>query len=124
MSPFLRRYQPTTSFGLFFVFCVFIWRTVTRDSPRARFIYSLAAGMLLSVMVFSYVYIWTAAAAWFACVVLLWVLFRRDQFKRIALATIIVGAFGIASVAAFLMMFRNRNPILDTGPANCTYPRT
>ena len=115
MVPFLRRYQPATSFPLFFVFCVFIWRAVTRESSKARLIYSLAAGMLLSVMVFSYFYIWTAAAAWFASVALLWVLFRRNEFRRIAMTTIVVGAFGVASVAAFLLMFWNRSPIMDQG---------
>lgn len=115
MVPFLRRYQPAASFPLFFVFCVFIWRAVTRESSRARLIYSFVAGTLLAVMVFSYFYIWTAAAAWFACVALLWVLFRRDQFRRMAVTSVVVGAFGIASVAAFLMMFRNRNPIMDQG---------
>ena len=115
MVPFLRRYHPAASFPLFFVFCVFVWRAVTRESSRARLIYSLAAGAVLSVMVFSYFYIWTAAAAWFACLVLLWGLFRRDQFRRIALTIVIVAAFALASVAAFLMMFRNRNPIIDQG---------
>ena len=57
----------------------------------------------MSVMVFSYFYIWTAAAAWFACVALLWVLFRRDQFRRLALAIVVVGTFAIASVAVIVV---------------------
>jgi hypothetical protein len=115
MLPFLRRYQPAAVFPLFFVFCLFIWRAVTRESLRARLIYSLAGGTLLSVMVFSYFYIWTAAVAWFACVAILWIVFRRDQFRRIALATIVIGSFAIASIIGFLMMFMNRNPITDSG---------
>jgi hypothetical protein len=115
MIPFLRRYHPAASFPLFFVFSGFIWRAVTREKSKARLIYSVAAGAALVVMVFSYFYIWTAAAAWFACVALLWILFRRDQFRRIALTAIIVGAFALAAVAGFLTMLKNRNPVLDQG---------
>lgn len=115
MVPFLRRFHPATSFPLFFVFCGFIWRALTRESSRARLIYSSGAGTVMAVMVFSYFYIWTAATAWFACVALLWIIFRRDQFRRIALSVIVVGAFAIVSIAGFLMMFMNRNPVLDDG---------
>ena len=115
MVPFLRRYQPAASFPLFFVFCVFIWRALTRESSKARLIYSLAAGALLSLLVFSYFYIWTAAAAWFACVALLWILFRRNELNRLVLTVMIVGAFCIAGVAAFFVMFWNRNPDIDQG---------
>jgi len=115
MLPFLRRYQPAAVFPLFFVFCIFIWRAVTGENSRARLIYSLAAGTSLSVMVFSYFYIWTAAMAWFACVVLLWILFRRDQFRRIALTTIVIAAFAIGSSIPFLIMFLNRDPITQQG---------
>lgn len=115
MVPFLRRFHPAASFPLFFVFCVFIWLALTRENSRARLTSSLAAGTVLSAMVFSYFYIWTAAAAWFACVALLWVVFRRVQFRRMALAISIVGAFAAAAIAAFLIMFLNRNPSLDQG---------
>jgi hypothetical protein len=115
MVPFLRRYQPAATFPLFFVFCVFVWLAVTRANSRARSIYSLAAGTTLSVMVFSYFYIWTAAAAWFACVALLWVAFRRVELRRIAFTISIVGALAAAATAAFLMMFLNRNPTIDQG---------
>ena len=84
-----------------------------RESSRARLIYSVAAGTLLAVMVFSYFYIWTAALAWFACLVVLWILFRRDEFRRIALTTFVVGAIAAAAVVTFLMMFLNRNPVMQ-----------
>ena len=52
MVPFLRRYPSAVTVPLFFVFCVLVWRALTRESSRARLIYSLAAGILLVVMVF------------------------------------------------------------------------
>jgi hypothetical protein len=115
MLPFLRRYQPAAVFPLFFVFCIFVWRAIARESAKARLIYSLGAGTLLSVMMFSYFYIWTAAIAWFVYIVILWILFRRDQFRRIAITTIVIGVFGTAGILVFLMMFSNRDPITEEG---------
>lgn len=113
MVPFLRRYAIAAAFPLFFVFCVFVWRALVRESSIARLIYSIAAGSLLAVMVFSYFYIWTAAMAWFATLVVLWVLFRRDEFRRITITTFVVGAIAGAAVGMFLMMFLNRNPVMQ-----------
>lgn len=115
MVPFLRRYPPAAIFPLFFVFCVLVWRALVRQSSRAQIIYSLAAGVLLAVMVFSYFYIWTAAVAWFACVSVLWIVFRRDEFKRIVSTTFVVGTITTGAVAAFLTMLHHRNPLLDQG---------
>ena len=105
MIPFLRRYPAAAGFPLFFVFCVFVWRALLHESPRARLIYSVAAGTLLGVMVFSYFYTWTAAIAWFALLAVLWILFRRDDFKRIVLTSFVVGAIAAGAVVTFLMMF-------------------
>ena len=115
MVPFLRRYPSAAIFPLFFVFCVLVWRALMSESSRARLIYSLASGTLLVVMVFSYFFIWTAALAWFACVVLLWIVFRRDQFRRIAVTGFVFGAIVAAGVALFLMMFANTNPVTQEG---------
>jgi hypothetical protein len=115
MLPFLRRYQPAAAFPLFFVFCVFVWRALTRHGSRTRAIYSIAAGTVLAVLVFSYFYLWTAALGWFACVVLLWLLLRRDEFRRVAVTTIVIATFAMASIAGFLHMFRERDPLTQEG---------
>ena len=115
MLPFLRRYQPAASFPLFFVFCVFTWRAITDESSKVRVIFSLAAGMLLSAMVLSYFFIWSAAAAWLACVGILWIVLRRDQFKRIALTIAVIGTFGCLGVTAFLTMLRAQHPEMARG---------
>jgi hypothetical protein len=115
MVPFLRRYPPAAIFPLFFVFAGFVRRALTREGSKARLIYSIAAGTLLAVMVFSYFYIWTAALAWFACLTLLWIVFRRDHFRRIAVVSFVVGAIAACGVAVFLMLFMNRNPATQQG---------
>jgi hypothetical protein len=113
MLPFLRRYQPSVVFPLFFVFCVLVWRALTRESGRARLIYSMAAGALFAVLVFSYFYIWTAAAVWFGIVILLWLLFRRSQYRSSAVAIIVVGAFAVAALIPFFFMISRRSSTMD-----------
>ena len=67
--PFLRRYQPGLAFPLFFVFCWLVWRSLNSGSTKRSVGYSAAAGGIFILLVFSYFYIWTAAAAWLGCTV-------------------------------------------------------
>jgi len=113
MFSFLRRYQPSIVFPLFFVFCVFIWRAFTHESARARLYYSLGAGALLAVLVFSYFFIWTAAFAWFVGAALLWIAFRRNEARRVFLTGGVVGLFAVAAVIPFFLMLARRNTSMD-----------
>jgi hypothetical protein len=111
--PFLRRYQPSLVFPGIFVFCVFVWNALTLENVRGRLIYSFAAGAVLSLLVFSYFYMWTAAVAWFGLIVLLWLLFRREHFRRLALTTVVVATFAVAALIPYLMMLARRNNSMD-----------
>lgn len=110
---FLRRYQPSLVFPLFFVFCLLVWRALTSKSARSRIVYSLLAGALFSVMVFSYFFIWTAAAAWLGGLFLLWILLRRAELSRVLIAAGIIGVFALASVTPFFWMLSHRNSSMD-----------
>jgi hypothetical protein len=113
MFSFLRRYQPSLVFPLFFVFCILIWRAFTRDSARARLFYSLGAGSLFSLLVFSYFFIWTAALAWFAGLAVLWLALRRDDLRRVILTSGILGLFAVAAIIPFFVMLSRRNTSMD-----------
>ena len=113
MFSFLRRYQPSLVFPLFFVFCLLVWRALTSKSARSRIIFSVLAGALFSVMVFSYFFIWTAAAAWLAGLFLFWVLFRRNEIGRVLITGGIIGIFAAASVVPFFVMLSHRNSSMD-----------
>lgn len=97
--PFLRRYQPATSFYLFFVFCSFMWLALTAGRVRNRRLFSVLAGVLLGILTFSYLYLWTAAVAWVVCLAILWLLLRPGVERPRSLevfgitATIFVLAF-------------------------------
>ena len=84
--PFLRRYQPAAVFSLFFVFCALFWQALNIENRRRAWLYSTLAGLTLAVLVFSYLYLWTAAATWLACLTLLWLYLRPKEERRRALA--------------------------------------
>jgi hypothetical protein len=74
--PFLRGYEPSAPFPLFFVFCTLTWQAFTTALRGTAAIKALLAGVVLGILMFSYFYLWTAAAAWFVCVVSLWLVMR------------------------------------------------
>jgi hypothetical protein len=113
--PFLRRYQPGWAFPLFFVFCVLVWRALTRE--RAAPLHALAAGATLVVLVFSYFYLWTAAAAWLVCVGALWLVGRPAQRKQTALVLAITGGCGLAALIPYFTLLARRSTNTDSAQA-------
>jgi len=112
--PFLRRYVPAFAFPFFFVFCALVWRALTSRNTRARFIASLLAGLSFAFLVFSYFYMWTAAAAWLGCFALLWLIARKDE------RTIAIKVFGVIAILAiialvpYFLLLQNRAPTMDS----------
>ena len=98
--PFLRRYQPAAVFPLFFVFCALCWHALNPGNRQRTWLYSTLAGLTLAVLVFSYLYLWTAAASWLACTSLLWLYLRPKGERRRALELFII----TATVATFALI--------------------
>ncbi|MFN2511210.1 MAG: hypothetical protein ABR568_07170 [Pyrinomonadaceae bacterium] len=88
--PFLRRYEPAAPFPLFFIFCTLIWFALTTATKRIAIITALSAGVTLGVLIFSYFFLWTAAAAWLFTFACLWMVLRPRHRARAA------SIFGIA----------------------------
>jgi len=108
---FLRRYQPAASFFLFFVFCTLVWLSLTQQNKR-RF-YAAFAGATLAILVFSYLYLWTAAAAWLVCTALLWFYFRPQDRRKMFEAVTIVAGIALLALTAYLYLVLNRAGTLD-----------
>ena len=111
--PFLRRYQPGAAFPLFFVFCLLIWRAVGSTELKRTALFAVAAGLVFGVLVFSYFYLWTAAAAWLFCFVMLAVILNRSNIKS---SLVTVGVLSVLSAAALIPYFyllSQRSPELD-----------
>jgi hypothetical protein len=112
--PFLRRYQPAAVFPLFFVFSTLLWRMLTSENKRRARLYSILAGLILSVLVFSYLYLWTAAAAWLGCLALLWLWLRPVADRRRGLGLLsIVAAITIFSLIPYYYLAVRRATNLD-----------
>ena len=111
--PFLRRYQPGFAFPLFFVFCVFVWRTLNASEFRRAFVYAAASGIAFVILVFSYFYLWTAALAWLGCFTAFWIIGRREErYKTLAKAGFI-GLFVLAAVIPYFLLLAGRVQNLD-----------
>ena len=110
---FLRRYIPAIPFPVFFLFCTFVWRAFVERSKA----WSLAAGGMLAILIYSYFYLWTAAAAWLFCFALVWLLLRpedrRAQVKNLA---IIAGVSAVALIP-YAFLLTNRSKTIDTEQA-------
>jgi len=112
--PYLRRYQPSFAFPIFFLFCTFVWRSLPQGNPRKEIRWAILSGLLFAVLVFSYFYLWTAALAWLACLVSLWLIVRREDRRRVALAVTVIAAFAVPAIIAFFTLLSRRSASMDS----------
>jgi hypothetical protein len=119
--PFLRRYEPAVCFPLFFVFQSLVLAAIARRSSRARIIVSLVAGLTLLILVFSYLYLWTAAAAWLICLCALWFYFRPADRKKTLEVLITVGITTAIGLVPYAYLLLNRATTLDQKVLSVTH---
>jgi len=120
--PFLRRYVPGVPFVFFFFFCGFAWRALTSDARRTRLLSALAAGVLFALMVYSYFYHWTTAAALAGCLALLWLTLRPASWRRTIEPFALMCLCAVASLVPYFLLLSRRAPTMDTVQA-LTYSR-
>jgi len=112
--PFLRRYQPAPDFPLFLVFCVLVWRTLNPKHQRFAWLFATLAGVTLGLLVFSYLYLWTAAGVWLACFASMWLYLRPKGERLRALGLLITTAvIGALAVVPFAYLLSHRAGSLD-----------
>ena len=111
--PFLRRYQPAAPFPLFFAFIALVWHALTNTTKRMARVSAVVAGLTLAVLVFSYLFLWTAAAAWLACIGVLWFCFRPMQRWKGLFVLTTIGAITAIALWPYLYLVSRRAPTLD-----------
>jgi hypothetical protein len=111
--PFLRRYQPATAFPLFFVFQALVWHALNGQRKRSTRVAAIAAGFTLATLVFSYLYLWTAAAAWLVCIGVLWFYLRPADYRRALAALTTIGAITAIALVPYVYLLFHRATTLD-----------
>jgi len=111
--PFLRRYQPAAAFSLFFVFNLLVWYSLTSPIKRRARISLGLASLTLTVLVFSYLYLWTAAIAWLSCLGLLWFSFRPNDRRRTLKVLTTVGIMTAFALLPYGYLVSHRSLRLD-----------
>ena len=111
--PFLRRYVPALAFPIFFVFCALVRRALCAQSRRASLFAATCAGLAFAFLVFSYFYLWTAAAAWLACLALLWLIFRPADWRRQLTAFALLGVVALCALIPYALLLARRAQTTD-----------
>lgn len=116
--PFLRRYLPALPFAFFFIFCLLVWRALAADDRHRRrtsITNAFFAGLTFALLVYSYFYLWTAAAAWLACFALLWfATSTREERRRAAPPLLAVAALAALSLVPYAWLLARRAPTMNT----------
>jgi hypothetical protein len=112
--PFLRRYLPALPFPVFFLFCAFVWRALKNENKRAFYLHAAGAGVALAVLVYSYFYLWTTAAAWLACFALLLLIAKPSGWKRDFKALAVTGAIAIIALLPYALLLSKRAETMDS----------
>jgi hypothetical protein len=103
--PFLRRFQPGFAFPLFFLFVYLVWKTLAGNARASR-VASIAAGCTFAFIVFTYFFLWTAAAAWAVSFAGLWAILYREEWKNLIKRVWPMAGICIAALALYAMKLR------------------
>lgn len=110
---FLRRYAPALPFPLFFLFCGFVWRAFVQKSK----LWALTAGAMLALMIYSYFYLWTAAAAFLFCFALLWLMAYRQDWRTVVKTLLVLSLIPGGALLPYLYLISLRPKTLDEDQA-------
>lgn len=102
---FLRRYIPAIPFPVFFVLCLSFWRAFLK-SGRNSIGWSCLAGGSFALLVYSYFYLWTAAAAWLFCFSLIWIIARPKDLRHVLNC---LGVFCLLAIPTLVLYFKKAN---------------
>lgn len=117
--PGFRRYIPALAMTAVFAFFALVWKLLPESGSAVdgeqrdlrsqilnlRSLICLLAVASFAYTVFSYFYIWTTAAAWFGCLLLIWLVERPDGWRReVKLFGILGAAFAVVLVPYFYLL--------------------
>jgi hypothetical protein len=114
--PGFRRYIPAMAFPAFFLLISVIWKAFD-DSNEFKKTFSPAvtavAIIAFAYTVFSYFYVWTAAAAWLASFTLLVIAFRPEGFKAHLKSLGFIAAGAGVALLPYAYLLSDRSHTMD-----------
>ncbi len=131
--PGFRRYIPALGFPAFFAMIGLIWLMLRRgqtkeiaearnvkhgtnpksETQKLKLAYGFLATVCFAYCVYSYFYIWTTAAAFLACLGLVWIAGRPEHFKREIKALAALGVAWIAVLIPYAYLLSKRAEAMD-----------
>ena len=111
--PFLRRYEPVVPFPVFFVFCTMVWKAM--NDRRFRFVWAVAAGLVLDLLIFSYFFLWTSAVAWLACIAFLWFVAYPAKLRRDFTPFLTILVLAGTALVPYAILLSRRSVTMDAG---------
>ena len=111
--PFLRRYEPLAPFPLVFLFCTFVWRSLT--NRRFALAWALAAGLVFDLLIFSYFFLWTFALAWLGGLAFLWFIGHPGNRRRDIWSFLTILLLALAAFVPYFVLLARRSITMDTG---------
>jgi hypothetical protein len=106
---FLRRSVPAFPFPLLFLFFVCVWHAFIRSS----FAWSIAAGGIIVLLIYSYFYLWTTAGALLLILTVLWFIFHKEVRPKVLKVVAIIGAFALVALVPYLQLLSQRSRTTD-----------
>lgn len=111
--PFLRRYEPVVPFPLFFVCCTLVWKAL--NDRRFALVWAVAAGLVLDLLIFSYFFLWTTAAAWLACIAFFWFVAYPGKLRRDFRPFLTILLLAGAALVPYVVLLSRRSVTMDAG---------
>jgi hypothetical protein len=110
--PMMRRPIPSLAFPIFFAFLGCVWNGL-KSNGRNRIAYMVTAAVCFTLLVFSYFYLWTAAAAVMAGLVVFFGLLAGEDRTRDLRFLLSTGLLGLFSLAPYAWLLAGRNKMAD-----------
>jgi glycopeptide antibiotics resistance protein len=111
--PGFRRYVPAVPFAVFFALCGCVWALVTNQDLKKQILFCVLASLCFAFVVFSYFYIWTMAAAWLACLALVWLIVRPEDWLRDFKGLAVLGVACLIPLGFYAYMLSKRSHTMD-----------
>ncbi len=107
--PFLRRYMPAFSFPFLLAMTLFAWWALVKNS----LFWSFLTGLAFVVLIYSYFFLWTAAAAWLVGLMILWMAARPQDRQTTWKLFAVIGSMGLVALIPYVWLITFRRPAID-----------